>query len=249
MGSSRIKLGVSGALGKMGARILALALEDKFFKVILALERQGHPQLGESLAGVKVISDRDMIRQIDCLIDFSSPEATLDNLRYATRYKKAVVIGTTGFSEEQKKVISTAAKKIPVLFSPNMSIGVNVIFDLVAQAASKLPKEYMVRMVEAHHIHKKDAPSGTAKYLSGIISLHRKDPCVDIKSIREGEIIGDHEVVFESPSDIIVLSHHAKTRDIFVKGALEAAKFVFKKKKGLYGMADMLGFAGKRAGR
>ncbi len=236
----KIKLGVSGALGKMGTRILSLASSDEDFVVALALERLSHPQIGEKIAGVEVTSNREMIKSVDCLIDFSSVEAALANLADAARYKKAMVIGTTGFSVEQKAQIASAAKRIPVVFSPNMSIGVNLLFHLVEEAARKLPKEYRVSMTEAHHVHKIDAPSGTAKFLAEIVKKERAQDSIDIKSIREGEIIGDHDVVFESEVDSLVLRHHAKTRDIFAQGALAAAKFVAKKRNGLYTMADVI---------
>ncbi len=235
-----IKLGVSGALGKMGKRIIALALSDKTFRVSLALEKSGFLFADTGGSGLKIESSPELIKEVSVLIDFSSIEATLEHLEYALKFKKAVVIGTTGFSEQQKKIIQAAAKKIPILFSPNMSIGVNLLFALVRQAAGLLSKEYKANITEAHHVHKKDAPSGTAKHLADIIYAERKGGEVGIKSIREGEIIGDHDVVFESPWDTIKLVHSAKTRDIFAKGALEAAKFIVKKKKGLYGMEDVI---------
>jgi len=237
---TRIKLGVSGACGKMGTRILALAGSDLDFKVSLALDRPGHPQIGEKISGIEVASDRALLKTIDCLIDFSSPEATLANLEDCARFKKAIVIGTTGFSQEQKQEIARRAKEIPVVFSPNMSIGVNLLFALVKDAAAALPDDYKISIVEAHHVHKKDAPSGTAKFLAEIIEDARGERPEDIKSIREGEIVGDHDVIFESSVDTIVLRHHAKTRDIFVQGALKAAKFIVTKKKGLFGMQDVL---------
>jgi 4-hydroxy-tetrahydrodipicolinate reductase len=235
-----IKLGVGGALGKMGSRILSLAARDRDFKIVLALERLTHPQIGERVEGVEIVSGPDLIKEVDGLIDFSLPEATLEHLAYAFKFKKPIVIGTTGFSEEQKREIGLASKKIPILFSPNMSVGVNLLFHLVKEAASWLPPDYKVTMSEAHHVHKKDAPSGTAKFLAQIVKEERGQEDLSIKSVREGEIIGDHEVVFESPWDTIKLSHSAKTRDIFVKGALEAMKFVVRKKPGLYNMADVL---------
>lgn len=240
-----IKLGVSGALGKMGQRILALASLDKAFKIILALEKQGC-QMEKEVSGLKVEVCCDAMKDIDVLIDFSSIEATLEHLEYAIKFKKSVVIGTTGFSQLEKKKIEAAAKKIPVVFSPNMSIGVNLLFSLVRQAASLLSKEYKANIVEAHHVHKKDSPSGTAKYLAQIIRDERKCSVADIKSIREGEIVGDHDVVFDSPWDTIRLIHSAKTRDIFAKGALEAAKFIVTKKKGLFGMEDVISQHQKR---
>lgn len=235
-----IKLGVSGALGRMGSRILTLASEDKDLQPVLALERAGHPQLGADSGGLRVVSDVMRIKDVDVLVEFSSPEATIEHLRSAIDFRTAMVIGTTGFTEAEKKAIARATKKIAVVLSPNMSIGVNCLFHLVREAASRLPAGYAPRITETHHVHKKDAPSGTAKFLGEIIATERKTPPVEIKSVREGEIIGDHDVIFESPWDAITLTHHARTRDIFVLGALEAAKFVAGKKKGLFGMADVL---------
>lgn len=235
-----IKLGVSGAFGKMGSRIISLAAQDRDFRVVVALERLTHPETGEKIAGVEVTSVLDSIREVDGLVDFSTPEATLEHVAQCVRFKKAIIIGTTGFSEEQKKVIHKASKTVPIVFSPNMSIGVNLLFGLVRQAAAQLPHDYKVNMSEAHHIHKTDAPSGTAKFLAEIIKGEREQQDIPIKSTREGEIIGDHEVIFDSPWDTIKLSHSAKTRDIFAKGALEAIKFAVKKKNGLYSMADVI---------
>jgi len=235
-----IKLGVSGAMGKMGQRILELAGNDPEMRTSLALERLTHPEIGTKIAGVEVVSDKELIRDIDGLIDFSSVEGTLDHLRYCVKFKKPIVIGTTGFSEEQKKEIIEASRTIGVVFSPNMSIGVNLLFELTRQAARALPGDYRISMTEAHHVHKKDAPSGTAKFLADIVKQGRSLDDVPIRSIREGEIVGDHEIVFESPWDTITISHRAKTRDIFARGALAALKFVVKKKHGLYTMADVL---------
>ena len=236
-----IKVAVCGCAGKMGARIAGLASEGSDIKVVLGLEAKGHPSVGSKFAYGEISDDPDDIKAADVLVDFTIPEATIEHLAAAVKYKKAMVIGTTGFSEEQIRKIKEASKKIPIVLSPNMSIGVNLLFRLVKEAAEKLSKEYRVTMVEAHHIHKKDAPSGTAKRLAQIIKEASNIEVEDIKSIREGEIVGDHKVTFESPYDIIELSHSAKTRDIFAKGALAAAKFIAGKKPGLYDMQNVLG--------
>ena len=235
-----IRLGVSGAFGKMGGLVLSLARQDNDLKITLALEKLGHPLIGEKVADIEVVSNLELINDLDVFIDFSTPEATLEHLSRCLKFKKAMVIGTTGFSEGQKKEIVAASRKIAIVFSPNMSIGVNLLFSLVREASRRLPGDYKVNMIEAHHVHKKDAPSGTAKFLADIIRSERGLEDIDIKSVREGEIVGDHEVIFESPWDTIKLSHVAKTRDIFARGALEAAKFVFRKKNGLFTMADVI---------
>lgn len=241
-----IKLGVSGALGKMGGRILELAGQDPDFKRTLALERMTHPGIGSKVCGLEVTSSKDAIKDIDGLIDFSSIEGSLDHLTFCVKYHKPLVLGTTGFDEDQKQQIAQAAKKIPVVFSPNMSIGVNVMFDMVRLASRHLPSDYKVVMQETHHVHKKDAPSGTAKFLADIVKTERSLDVVPVQSIREGEVVGDHEVVFESPWDTIRISHSAKTRDIFVLGALDALKFAVKQKQGLFSMADVLNLPGER---
>jgi 4-hydroxy-tetrahydrodipicolinate reductase len=236
-----INLAISGACGKMGSRIVALALQNKNLKVVVCLERKGYPEVGKAVGGITISDNPDDIKNADCLIEFTNPEATIEHLEFALRYKKPMVIGTTGLTGEQIDAIKDAAQKIPIVFSPNMSIGVNLIFRLVKDVAEKLSRDYSVNIVEAHHIHKKDAPSGTAKKIAQIIKEISGKEVDDIKSIREGEIIGDHEVIFESILDTIKLSHSAKTRDIFAQGALEAAKWVVKRKAGLYDMQDVLG--------
>lgn len=236
-----IKIAICGCAGKMGTRILNIAEKDKDVKVVLGLEAKGHPSVGSKLGDGEVSDCSDDILQADVIIDFTDPEATMENIDAAVKHKKAIVIGTTGFSEQQAAKIKDAAKSIPIVFSPNMSIGVNLLFRLVKETAEKLSKDYSVRMVEAHHIHKKDSPSGTAKKLAQVIKEASMREVDEIKSIREGEIVGDHKVTFESPFDIIELSHSAKTRDIFAKGAIAAAKFVAGKNPKLYDMQDVLG--------
>lgn len=231
-----IRLAVSGACGKMGSRIISLAEGEAGFKLVAALEAKGHPRLGEFIQGVKISDNPEEVQNADCLIEFTHPAATIEHLGFAVKYKKPMVIGTTGLSEEEKARIKTAAEKIPIVFSPNMSIGVNLLFSLVKEAAARLSDGYTVNIIEAHHTHKKDAPSGTAKKLAEIVQETAKRKAEEIKSIREGEIVGDHRVVFDSPFDTIELSHSAKTRDIFAKGALRAAGFVVKQKPGLYDM-------------
>jgi 4-hydroxy-tetrahydrodipicolinate reductase len=236
-----IKLAISGCLGKMGSRIRELSFLDKDFAVVALLEHEGQVGFGAKVCKITIQSDPKEIQKADILIEFTSPEATMEHLGACLKYKKSIVIGTTGLSDEQKAEIKQASKSIPIVYSANMSMGVNLLFKLVKQAAEKLPKEYKVKIIEAHHMHKKDAPSGTAKHLAQIIKDARGTEVKDIESIREGEIVGDHDVILESDVDTITLRHHAKTRDIFVKGALVAAKWLFRKKPGLYNLQDVLG--------
>ena len=236
-----MRLAISGFYGKMGQRILAIAQNDKKCKVVLGLERDGHPDLGNK-NGIEVTSCPETLKGCDCLIEFTSPEATVKHLEYLVRFKKAAVIGTTGLSLADNKKIKSAAKKIPIVYSPNMSVGVNLFFKLISETA-KILKGYDVEITEAHHIHKKDAPSGTAKKIAEVINASGFNiKLEDIKAIREGEIVGDHRVVFESDLDKIELFHSAKTRDIFAQGAVAAAKWITNKKPGFYSMRDVLGF-------
>ena len=237
-----IKLAVSGSCGRMGSRIIFLAAKSRDFKVITALECQGHPEIGKTIEGIKINNNLNEIKNADCLIDFTSPEATLKNLDTAVGLKKPMVIGTTGLTDKEKAKINKGAKTIPIVFAPNMSVGVNLMLKLLKDTAEKLAKGYKVRMTETHHVHKKDVPSGTAKKMLEVIrDSGMQINEADIKSIREGEIIGDHEVVFESQVDKITISHSAKTRDIFAQGALAAAKWIVNKPAGLYSMQDVIG--------
>ena len=229
----------------MGTRIIALAAGDRDTKVIAAFDRVDNPATGGDLdiegGKIKVMSDpSEAIKRGDVIIEFTTPEATLKHLDIAVKEKKAMVIGTTGLDEKSIKIIKDASKKIPIVFSPNMSPGVNLLFKMSGQAAGVL-KDSQVTMREAHHEHKKDAPSGTAKKLREVIKKIRGQIDLPIESIREGEIIGDHTVVFEDEFETVTLSHHAKTRDVFAQGAIVAAKFISGKKKGLYSMNDVLG--------
>ncbi len=235
-----LKIAVSGAAGKMGGRIITLIGQDKDLRLVVALEKKGHERIGDLIGEVKISDDPELIKDADCLVEFTTPQATIEHLDFVVRNKKSMVIGTTGFSDQQKRRIKEISKEIPVVFSPNMSIGVNLLFRLVREAAAKLAPDYTVNITEAHHIHKKDAPSGTAKRLAQIIKEVSGKDVLDIRSIREDEIVGDHKVIFDGPFDKLELSHSAKSRDIFARGAIEAAKFVAGKGPGLYDVQDVL---------
>jgi len=224
----------------MGKRVIDLARQDPEVKIMFGIESPDHPSIGKVVDGVKIFGDGHQIKNCDCLVDFSSVFATLTYLPYLVEHKRCAVIGTTGFDKSEQSKIYDAASLIPVIFSPNMSVGVNVLFRFVSEAAAAL-KGYRVYIEEKHHIHKKDAPSGTAKRIAKLISKEGGKVEVDkIKSIREDEIIGDHKIVFDSPVDKIEIYHSAKTRDIFVKGAILAAKWIVGKPKGLYSMEDVM---------
>lgn len=234
-----IKLGITGACGKMGRRIFELASQDKDFELSLALEKKGTPMIGKELGKLKVSSNSDGMFLIDVLIDFTIPEASMVNLDYAARYKKAIVLGTTGFTDEQARKIEEVSKVIPVVFSPNMAVGVNTLFSLLPEIAKKLGPDYNIEIVEAHHSAKRDAPSGTAKKLAEVL-VNATGKNIPMHSIRLGDIVGDHTVIFCGNSERIEIKHQAHTRDLFVLGALKAAKWIHGKPAGLYSMQDVL---------
>lgn len=236
-----IKLAVSGCQGRMGQRITALSLNDKAFKISTLLESSNRTDVPEKVCNLPVSLDSETLKGSNVLIEFTSPEATIEHLKVCVKHKVNMVIGTTGLTPAQVSQIKKASSKIAIVYSSNMSVGVNLVFGLIRRAGQITGKNYSMRLTETHHVHKKDAPSGTAKTMAEIAESSSKSKVKDIESIREGEVIGDHTIFFESPVDLISIHHHAKTRDIFAEGSLVAAKFLAKKKKGLYNMQDVLG--------
>ena len=238
----------------MGQTIAALALHDfdAIFSIAAALEASGHEAIGRDLGtvlgrssalGVKVDGDaRAAIGRGDVLIEFTAPEVTVAHVQLAQELRKPMVIGTTGLSEAQRATLQTAAKTIPIVFSPNMSLGVNVLFELAQLAAQRLGLKYDVEVVESHHRAKKDAPSGTAKRLAEVLAMARKQPpaSVPVHAIRAGDIVGDHTVMLAGPAERLELTHRAHSRDVFAQGALKAAQFVVAQKPGLYDMSHVL---------
>jgi len=234
-----IKLGIAGVCGKMGRRIYEFASFDKDFEVALALERRGIPQIGKELGKIKISSSPDGLFLVDVFVDFTAPEGTDTNLDYVARYKKALVLGTTGLSEAQIKKVEEVSRVVPVVFSPNMSVGVNVLFKILPEIARALGPDYNIEIVEAHHKAKKDSPSGTAKKFGTILADATKKE-IPIHAVRLGDIVGDHTIIFCGNSERIEIKHQAHTRDLFVLGALKAAKWVMGKPVGLYSMQDVL---------
>ncbi len=235
-----IKIVISGICGRMGNRIGNLALQDKDFEVVGALETSELANEEKEFCGVKIFSEiNQIIDNADVVIEFTNPQATLEHLRSAIQHKKAMVIGTTGFLEDQKKEIEVASKSIPIVFSPNMSIGANLLFKISEEVAQNLGSDYEVEIVEAHHSQKKDAPSGTAKSLAEYIKKSGRRE-VKIHSIRAGDIVGDHAVIFAGKGERLELTHRAHSRDAFAQGALKAAKFIVNKRAGLFNMQEVL---------
>jgi 4-hydroxy-tetrahydrodipicolinate reductase len=254
-----MKITVCGAAGRMGRAILAIAKSDGNVKIGGALEYVGSRAIGTGDPIVSSIGDLEkFLSETDALIDFTNPESALKNLEAAGKYKVSAVIGTTGFNEEQRKKIVEISKSIPVVFSPNMSIGVNILFELVETVAKKNP-DYDIEIVELHHNKKKDSPSGTAAKLAEIAAdsigknisdvgiygrysadaVRKKDE-IGLHSIRAGDVVGDHTVYFAGLGERIELTHRAHSRDTFAAGAVKAAKWAVGRKPGLYDMADVL---------
>ena len=236
-----IKLAISGCQGRMGQRITALAVKNKAFKISALLEDKSCPDVPLYSHHIPVDFEDTALKGSDVLIEFTTPEATILHLKACRKYGVNMVIGTTGFTKGQITQIKKASCGIAIVFSSNMSVGVNLVFGLIRQAAQITGNDYAITLSETHHVHKKDAPSGTARTMADIAERYAKTMVKDIASIREGEVIGDHTITFEGPADLISIHHHAKTRDIFAEGALVAAKFLSKKKKGFFNMQDVLG--------
>lgn len=260
-----IKVSVIGAAGKMGKNIINAIHQSDGVQIVGAVERRGNSAVGKDsgeIAGAGknnvIITDNleNIIKDSDVTIDFTSPESTVENIRLNEKYLKPAVIGTTGFSTEQRDIINDVSKKIPILLSPNMSIGVNLLFKLVQITAQALGKNYDVEIVEMHHRFKKDAPSGTAKKLGEIICNtldiknrlygregfigERTDNEIGIFAVRAGDIVGEHTVIFSGIGERIELTHRAHSRMTFAQGAVKAAIFIIKQKPGLYSMLDVL---------
>lgn len=236
-----IKVGISGSQGRMGQKITGLVLKDPDLRLAVSLEHAGHPDAGKSFHGVSVSTDNNVVKECDVFIDFTLPEATLTNLDACVKHGVAMVIGTTGILPEGVEKIKAAARSVPIVFSSNMSIGVNVLFKVTELVAKQLRGITDITVYEEHHIHKKDKPSGTAKTIAEIAGKASGHPVRFLDPLREGEIIGNHELVFETEFDVFKMYHHAKDRAMFAVGALTAVKFLQGKTAGLYDMQDVLG--------
>ena len=230
-----VRIVIGGALGRMGKSISELGENDPDIKVVGGVELESVPERN-------IVSDIRKIKgPYDCIIEFTSSKVTMEHLARAVEMGKPVVIGTTGFTGEEIEEIKKASRKIPILLSPNMSVGVNILFALIQKAASLFGNEYKIRIKETHHVHKKDKPSGTAKLMKNIAEERSGLKDIPVESVREDEVVGDHDIIFESGVDVLKITHNAKTRGIFALGALRGAKFIVTKKKGLFSMADVLG--------
>ena len=255
----KINLAISGCLGRMGQQLIKSSRSNKNFKLVTLTENK---IINKKIAGIKLNLNTDQaFKNIDVIIDFTVPDCTLDILKIASKLKKRVVIGTTGFTQKEDDLIKKFSKKIPILKAGNMSLGVNLLMYLTEIASKSLNEEYLSKVFEAHHKYKKDYPSGTALMLGkGIANGKNKNLYnligkkflnkksfpygnkINFNSIRKGEIIGEHEVTFSSGKEIIKLNHEAFDRALYSDGALTAAKWLLNKKPGLYSMRDLLNF-------
>jgi len=248
-----LKIAVAGAGGRMGQAVIEGVLADRELELVAALDMDGSPAIGRPAGKLRVGSDPVVLARADLLIDFTRPEGTLTHLRHA----KALVIGTTGFSEKQMKAVAEAAKRLPIVMAANFAVGVNVAYKLVETGAKILGDAYDVEIIEAHHRHKVDAPSGTALRLGEIIAaaLKTKDLVfgrkgetgarpvkqIGFHSIRGGDIVGEHTVVFAGSGERVEVTVRSQSRATYAAGALRAAKWLKGKPAGLYDMQDVLG--------
>jgi len=255
----KINLAISGCLGRMGQQLIKSSKNNKSFKLAALTENKA---ISKKVAGIKLdVNTEEAFKKTDVIIDFTVPNCTLDILKIASKLKKRVVIGTTGFTQKEEVLIKKFSKKIPILKAGNMSLGVNLLMYLTEIASKSLNDEYLSKVFEVHHKHKKDYPSGTALMLGKGIAdgknknlynlmgkkfLNKKSfsygKKINFNSIRKGEIIGEHEVTFSSGKEIIKLNHEAFDRALYSDGALTAAKWLIGKKPGLYSMRDLLNF-------
>jgi len=240
----------------MGRTLIDAVQADRDLTLVSAIDVSGSPAVGSQIGGLKVTSDLGAIDKADVLIDFTRPEGTLKHLEYA----KAMVIGTTGFTEEDKGAIAEAAKRIPIVMAANFAVGVNAVYKLAETAARILGDDYDVEIVEAHHRHKVDAPSGTALHLGQIVAQamgreleknavfgrkgdlgERKPKQIGFHAIRGGDIVGEHTVIFAGSGERVEVTVRSQSRTTYAQGALRAVKFLKGRAPGLYGMADVLG--------
>jgi 4-hydroxy-tetrahydrodipicolinate reductase len=266
MSNSLHRVCIAGASGRMGRTLIEAVQQADDCILSAALDRAGSPALGldasgfmGQASGVAIASDLDAMAGSQYLIDFTRPEGTMEHLRACVRHGVKLIIGTTGFSDEQKAEIAEAAKSIAIVMAPNMSVGVNVTLKLLEMAAKALSTGYDIEIIEAHHRHKVDAPSGTALKMGEVIAdalgrdlkdcavyeryghTGERDPSsIGFATVRGGDIVGDHTVLFAGIGDRIEITHKSSSRATYAQGSLRAARFLADKPSGLYDMFDVL---------
>jgi 4-hydroxy-tetrahydrodipicolinate reductase len=226
MKNSPVRVLLVGAAGRMGNTVRELAQNDPDIQIAALCD------LGDSI--------EQAMKNCDVAIDFSQADSIDEICRAASQHGKSLVVGTTGHSQQQRKTIEETAHSVPIVLASNFSVGVNVLFWLTQKAAELLGSDFNPEIVETHHKMKKDAPSGTAKTLAESLKAVRNSE-IPIESIREGDVVGEHTVIFKGPGEHLELTHHAANRGIFALGALRAAKWIVHKPPGLYSMQDVLG--------
>ena len=255
----KIKLSITGCMGRMGQNLIKSSRSDKYFKLVSLTENK---KINKKIGALKLeLNTANAFKKADIIIDFTIPKCTLEVLKIAAQQKKRVVIGTTGFTKKEEKIIKNYSKKIPILKAGNMSLGVNLLMYLTEIASKSLGRKFLSKVYEVHHKGKKDYPSGTALMLGEGIStgknknlysmigkkyLNKKSfpygKKINFNSIRKGSVVGEHEVKFSSGKEIVTLNHESFDRTLYSEGALIAAKWLFKKKPGLYTMRNLLNF-------
>ena len=263
-----IKVIVAGAAGRMGTRLVALLKDSTALTLAGAIEGKGHQAIGKDAGeiagcgrnGIQITDDLTaLLKQGEVVIDFSTPDATLNHLRTVSQHRRAMVIGTTGFSASELEELQSLTRQIPCVFSPNMSVGVNLIYKVISEMAKTLGDDYDIEVIEAHHRLKKDAPSGTALKIAEVLARavnrdlnqvgvfsrkglvgERKTQEIGIQTIRAGDIVGDHTILFGGMGERIEVTHRASSRDTFARGALRAAGWIVQQQPGLYDMMDVL---------
>ncbi len=255
----KISLAITGGLGRMGQELIKSSKRSKNFSLKSITESKFY---NKRFSGLKLIpNSKEAFKNVNIIIDFTTPKCTLQVLKIAAKLKKRVVIGTTGFTKKEERLIKNFSRKIPILKAGNMSLGINLLVYLTEIASKSLGKNFLSKIYEVHHKHKKDHPSGTALMIGNSIALgkdknlfniigkkylnKKKFPYskkINFNSIRKGNIIGEHEVKFSSGKEIITLNHEAFDRALYSEGALTAAKWLMKKKSGLYSMKNVLNF-------
>ena len=255
----KINLSISGCMGRMGQQLIKSSKKNKNFKLVSLTENR---LINKKIAGLKPSKNSvEAFKKSNVIIDFTVPKCTLEILKIASKLKKKVVIGTTGFSKKEENLIKKFSKKIPILKAGNMSLGVNLLMYLTEIASKSLGNNFLSKVYEVHHKHKIDYPSGTALMLGRGIAIGKNQNFynllgkkflnkktfpygnkINFNSIRKGEIIGEHEVKFSNKKEIITLNHEAFDRALYSEGALSAAKWLMSKKAGLYSMRDLMNF-------
>ena len=255
----KINLAITGCLGRMGQQLIKSSINDKDFKLVSLTENRN---ISKKIFGIDPqLNTINAFEKVNVIIDFTIPRCTLQVLKIASKLRKRVVIGTTGFSKKEENLIRKYSKKIPILKAGNMSLGVNLLMYLAEIASRSLNKTFLSKVYEVHHKHKKDYPSGTALMLAkGVADGKNKDfysligkkylnkktfpfgKKINFNSIRKGDIIGEHEVKFSSGKEIVTLNHESFDRALYSEGALTASKWLMRKKSGLYSMRDLLNF-------